>query len=396
MRITAPKFGVLYVQHTTHASYYDDWLDAFCEAGAEPYNIFRKSEGERLKADLGDLEGLVCLHSTTADNLYYLKSVSPILQSRRGRLVVFVGNEYNSAGGGMASKRSLLKELGAQVAASQLLQETCDWLYEGVCEKAVSVPHALNPKVFEAGPDFSSRRRDLGVRSFRYPGFLGDEERNGLLQQVTRMAAGDERVDISTTERLSREDWCDFLKDSVSTISTEAGSYFLEKDDTIVRALEERYREGGEISTDSLIYRVGQRLPSDMKRRIREWLSKTSGAPGYEGSWAEKIQFSDIEDEFFPEEKRCPFHSKIISARHLEAVGTGTIQILLEGRYNDLLKAGEHYLELRKDLKNLSELVDAVREPQQFEEMTRDTREMVMSSHTHRHRVQQVLGEVFA
>lgn len=396
MSTSAPKFGVLYVQHTTQASYYDDWLDAFCEAGAEPYNIFKKSEGRRLKDNLADLEGLVCLHSTTADNLYYLKSLSPILQSRKGGLVVFVGNEYNSAGGGMASKRALLKELGAQVAASQLLPETCHWLYEEVCEKAISVPHALNPRVFKSGPDFSSRSRDLGVRSYRYPTFLGDEERNELLQRVIEIPNEGGRIDISTTERLSREDWCAFLKDSVSTISTEAGSYFLEKDDKTVRALEERYREGGEISSDSLIYRWGQRLPSKLKRRIRGWLTKTSGALGYEGSWAEKIKFSEIQSEFFPQENRCPFHSKIISARHLEAIGTGTIQILLEGRYNDLIKPGEHYLELRKDLGNLSELVDAVREPQQFEEMTRDTREMVLSSHTHRHRVQQVLGELFA
>lgn len=395
MTFSPSRFGILYVQHTTQASYYDDWLDAFCAAGGEAYNIFEKSEGDRLKKDLPGLDAIVCLHSTTADNLYYLKNLSPVLQDRRGTLVVFVGNEYNSAGGGFSAKRKLVKELGTEIVASQLLQETGDWAYGELCERVISVPHALNPDVFREGPDFSKRSRMLGVRSFRYPAFIGDEERNQLLERAGEITVQSGRVDVSTRERLSRANWCVFLQDSVSTISTEAGSYFLEKDDRTVRALEERYRDGGEIAADSLVYRLGQRLPWNWKRRIREWLSRTSGVPGYEGSWAEKIRFSEIAEEFFPYENRCPHHSKIISARHLEAIGTGTIQILLEGRYNDILRAGEHYLELRKDFGNLRELVDAVREPEQFARMTKDACEMVLSCHTHRHRVEQVLRTVF-
>ena len=49
-----------------------------------------------------------------------------------------------------------------------------------------------------------------------------------------------------------------------------------------------------------------------------------------------------------------------ISPRHLEACATRTAQILVEGDYNGILRPGEHYLELRRDLSNLDAVLDLV------------------------------------
>ena len=49
-----------------------------------------------------------------------------------------------------------------------------------------------------------------------------------------------------------------------------------------------------------------------------------------------------------------------ISPRHLEACATRTAQILVDGEYNGILKPGEHYLELRRDLSNLDDVLDIV------------------------------------
>jgi hypothetical protein len=49
-----------------------------------------------------------------------------------------------------------------------------------------------------------------------------------------------------------------------------------------------------------------------------------------------------------------------ISPRHLEACATRTAQILIEGSYNGILRAGEHYIELRRDFSNLDAVLDLV------------------------------------
>ena len=49
-----------------------------------------------------------------------------------------------------------------------------------------------------------------------------------------------------------------------------------------------------------------------------------------------------------------------LSPRHLEACATRTAQILVEGEYSGVLRPGEHYLELRRDLSNLDDVLDLV------------------------------------
>ena len=49
-----------------------------------------------------------------------------------------------------------------------------------------------------------------------------------------------------------------------------------------------------------------------------------------------------------------------ISPRHLEACATRTAQVLVEGEYNGVLEAGTHYVALRRDMSNLSDILAAM------------------------------------
>ena len=51
---------------------------------------------------------------------------------------------------------------------------------------------------------------------------------------------------------------------------------------------------------------------------------------------------------------------RAIAPRHFEACITRTPQILVEGSYNGILEAGRHYIPVRADFANLSEVVDEV------------------------------------
>jgi hypothetical protein len=53
-----------------------------------------------------------------------------------------------------------------------------------------------------------------------------------------------------------------------------------------------------------------------------------------------------------------------ISPRHFEACATRTAQVLVEGEYNGVLEAGTHYLPLKADYSNLSDILSAMSDEQ--------------------------------
>jgi hypothetical protein len=59
-----------------------------------------------------------------------------------------------------------------------------------------------------------------------------------------------------------------------------------------------------------------------------------------------------------------------ISPRHLEAVITKTAQVLVEGRYSGVLEPERHYIPLRRDLSNLDEALERLRDVEAVEAMT--------------------------
>jgi hypothetical protein len=69
-----------------------------------------------------------------------------------------------------------------------------------------------------------------------------------------------------------------------------------------------------------------------------------------------------------------------ISPRHLEACATRTCQVLVEGRYNGILEAGRHYIELKRDFSNLSQVLDVMAQDRLRAEITETAyREIVES-----------------
>jgi hypothetical protein len=54
------------------------------------------------------------------------------------------------------------------------------------------------------------------------------------------------------------------------------------------------------------------------------------------------------------------YHFLTVTPRHFEAVITKTCQILIEGRYDDVLIADKHYLPLKRDFSNLDEILGKI------------------------------------
>ena len=98
------------------------------------------------------------------------------------------------------------------------------------------------------------------------------------------------------------------------------------------------------------------------------------------------IDFAEIKAHFFSDRPRCPVYSKAISSRHFDAAGTGTCQILVRGRYNDILKAGEHYIPLDPDMSDAHEAIERFADPAERRRIADSSYALVHDEHTYHHR----------
>ncbi len=383
---------VLTLRYGVRASYYDDWLDAFAASphfAVSAFNLFARGERRRARRAVRAAELVVALHSCTADTLRFIDPLRPALQARRGRLLVFVGNEYNLPWIRLSDKRAFLREVGADWVATQLPFEAGAWLYQDTGARVLALPHAANEHVFRRDKLDLARAIDLGARSFRYPIYLGDDERNRVYDLFAQLGpAAGLRVDISNERRLGRAEWAAFLNECRGTVGSEAGTWYLERDDATALAIREFLRArstGPTLHADGWLHGVARRLPYGVKTGLRALLRRSPLQ--HEAFAPHEDDFAEVWERFFAGRPRCPAYSKCISSRHFEAAATGTCQLLVAGRYNDILLEDEHYIPLRPDLANAADALLRFRDPAERGRIAAAAYDLIHGAHTYRHRL---------
>lgn len=130
------------------------------------------------------------------------------------------------------------------------------------------------------------------------------------------------RVDIKVGEEHFKmgDEWLRFLLDCKYTLGIEGGSRLLDWDGTILAAVTQQLRQTPNATFDDL--------------------ALTAIPTGREGE----------------------INVVAISPRHLEACLTRTVQILVEGYYNGILKPNEHYIPLKADFSNLPDVLELIKD----------------------------------
>jgi hypothetical protein len=302
-------------------------------------------------SEIANYDLIVLLHSTNADSVLPLSLLESYFKIRKGKLLVFVGNEYCL----MPEKINFIKNTDADFVASQLPKDAAMWLY-GDCTKSkvLLVPHALNSSVYSAYQDHEQRKIDIGFVGDRYSLAIGDIERTELIEYFAKKDFRQKlNIDIRLGRklRLSREKYVDFLNSIRGTIGAESGTYYLEKTD-------------------------------ETQKKVEAFLSRYP-----------KTTFEEVYDRFFKDYSN-PVNGKAISSRHFESIGTKTCQILLEGRYNDILEPDVHYISLKKDYSNVDGVMKRFRDKDLVRKITDEAYEYTMDSHTYDQRILDVQKEV--
>ncbi len=337
--------------HYGSLSYMQDWHDAFRtspELDVETCNANNLVEFARVRHKIREYPLVVVLHSVAGDSLSLLSRTESWFKERHGKLLVFLGNEYDL----MPAKIGFLRSVEADYVGSQLPLAVARWLY-AECDRSqiLPAPHALNPQAYS--PDVSSPRSiDIGFAGDIYHFFMGDIERTRTIQLFQELGPSLGLTCDIRAKRMPRAQWARFLNGCKGIIGAESGTYFLERTD-------------------------------QTKTAVQTYLKTHPQA-----------SFEEVFDRFFRDYPN-PVSGKAISSRHFEPIGTQTCQILLEGRYNDILVADEHYLALKKDFSNIQDVVERFRDERYRMAMVQRTHDYVLTEHTYRHRVRSLVGAIF-
>jgi hypothetical protein len=349
-RIINRLFGRRYA----YASYMDDWMEAFSQSSHLDVvlcNVSNLVEFRYHRRSIEDYPFVIILHSAAGDDLWLLSRTLHWFQRRRGKLLVFVGNEYDL----LPAKIAFIRATQADYVGSQLPLDAAQWLYMECQAQVLSTPHALNPKVYcpdAVSGGIADRPIDIGFIGDPYPPFIGDTERTDVVRYFEKQGAvWGLQCDIRT-QRLPRRDWSRFLNSCKGIIGAESGTYYLERTDETINAVQAYLR----------------RHPNS--------------------------SFAELHRKFFSNHPR-PMSGKAISSRHFEPIGTQTCQILVEGRYNDILVADKHYIALKKDYSNIAEAVERFKDEVYRLKMANEAYEYVIDAHTYHHRVQAILKQIW-
>ena len=178
----------------------------------------------------------------------------------------------------------------------------------------------------------TERDIDIGYRAWKAEYWLGEHgQHKARIAELFEGAARRKnlRTDISTRNEdvLAGYDWFDFLLRCRATIGVEGGASVLDRN--------------GEI-----------------KDRVDAYLRNCPGAT-----------FEETRRNCFPGDDN-KLGLSCISPRHLEACATGTLQFLIEGGYNGILRPWRHYVPIKKDYSNLDDALDILNDRERMREMT--------------------------
>jgi hypothetical protein len=345
----SPRLRKLFGDRYADASYISDWRDAFFQEprlAVETCNITNLLEFRNNRPKILDYDLVVVLHSAAGDRMSVLEHTAGWFQGRRGKLAMFIGNEYDL----LDKKIAFAKKTGADYICTQLPLDTSRVLYADCGSPIVAMPHALNPRVYRVHEGVR-RTIDVGFVGDLYERLIGDRERTDIVQFFDKHAAAYGLTSEIRTQRMPRDEWAAFLNTCHAVIGAESGTYYLQRNGEALRCAKMHLKRHPDATFDAV----------------------------------HRECFSHCE---------ATLNGKAVSSRHFEPIGTKTCQVLIEGAYNDILKADTHFISVKRDLSNVGDAINRLKDPEYRRGITEAAYAHAMSAHTYDHRVRRLIDIV--
>jgi hypothetical protein len=389
-------------------SYSIDWKDAFQNAEnidgvfLDMYDY--KKNVAALKNEITKADFIVALHSsnTNPSNIRVYMHFVSVLLTRKIPFITFVGNEYNIPFRGcrLSEKINLFKLLKPEILCTQLPQQSAKLLYgvELPNTRIAEYPHALNEKTFVCTTNYNSRKIDVGIKTGRYGNYLGDSDRNRIIDFFKENSY---LLNLSTSIdaiKVDRAGWVNFLNTCKATIGNESGTNYTEPNDKTVIAIMDYVVNKLKIKKqpfwfnwfEHALYNYKPMLSYKLLMNIYDLFNtKLYFMRFAQYNLYAKVADYDFEEIFktFFKNYANPISTRCISSRHFDAIGTKTAQLLFRGNYNGILRANEHYLSVNHDFSNINDVLQKFKDESYMNNMLDKTHQYIHDAHLYKHRV---------
>ena len=310
------------------ASTVTDHLDAFRRFSR--HTIFELSFIRELPSRLAlERFDVLAIHYSTALGYYVDHYISPAARQRvrdfQGLKIAFIQDEYRM----IDRVHEVLGFLGIDVLFTCVPTPEIEKVYPTGKLPGLTKINNLTGYVPEAllsrpVAPIAERPVDVAYRTRRMPYWLGalGFEKGWIADEfVARARDTGLRLDISCKEadRLYGEKWTAFVASCKAMLGVESGASVFD-------------------------------FTGDIKKQVDDYVAAHPQA-----------SFEEVQAKFL-----LPYEGKIrlnqISPRCFEAAALRTAMVLFEGEYSGVLQPGRHYIPLRKDFANFTEVVDALRD----------------------------------
>ncbi|MEK7434587.1 MAG: hypothetical protein AABZ74_15750 [Cyanobacteriota bacterium] len=169
---------------------------------------------------------------------------------------------------------------------------------------------------------YEERKIDIGYRARRLEFYMGKggQEKHLIGEKFLQIAEEKKinlslDIDVEEKNRLYGEEWHKFVGNCKSMLGVESGVSVFDVEDEVTKEYEIMIKEKPNMEFDEFYNKI-----------------------------------------LYKYEDKIPLRT--VSPRNFEAIAFGTIQILFEGNYADMLKADLHYIPLKKDFSNFDEVIN--------------------------------------
>jgi len=386
--------GLVETRYDYQLSYLDEWVRAWQRAASkfDTFNLIHDAHLKKLERKLNDFDLIVVLHSVSADSNAWLEKLTHLSGKKRAPMILFVGNEFSSPFLSTEVRLNLIEQISPEILASQLPSDCSNWLYEKTGIRVAHAPPGIPEKPFKNSDQV--KNCDLGYRGFPYPWYLLDNERNMTVHSVSEYFNSRKmKIDISFTQRFNANEWFEFLRNSRFTVSSEAGSRFVFRDDNVWISVQEYFAKNLKfyaIENDRAGMQILRRLPSYLKKVLRS-LGSSLGI-NQASLYKPDSREMQILTELIDVSKHEYRNGKCISSRHLDALACGTWQILQPGSYNDILKEKDHFSSWTGT--ENEELIELICDPTKTVSRTLNALESLLETNTYDARVRSLIAKL--
>jgi len=267
----------------------------------------------------------------------------------QGLKVQFIQDEYRW----VEAVTAMVRQLGVNVLFSALPPEEMRKIYQDRLP-GVRLEHTLTGYVPDrlvgvTTPDVAERPRHIVYRGRELPFWLGDLA-NDKVRIAKGVAARAEAFHLSTDigwqekDRIYGLDWRRFMVSGRATLGTGSGASIADFDGRVeetVREYQRQHPHAGYAKVASAVLRP------------------------YEGN----VRFD------------------VVSPRVFEAIALRTALVLFPGWYSGVVEPGRHYIALRRDFSNFSEVADKLKDDRFLRELTARAYSEVVASGAYSYRV---------